>query len=253
MENSKTVPQENQSLSEQEISSPIPSCDPIPQVDQGDAFSKELPDQRERGRNIPADCKTYSGARRSHRDRLGYVYFLTDGEVVKIGFSLNVAARLTNLRRDTGRALDLIDSFVGWMPDESALHRRFHRSRIRGGGLRDWFRPTPSIFQFIDRLREFREEISLHLITLGEIIAGKARTATMPTPTTRAFSEWLEKHKGELPPDLLRQAEMVGLHLKGIDMNGNNPGAHALLTKFAAPVVADFADAWAGHRGLKIA
>jgi Meiotically Up-regulated Gene 113 (MUG113) protein len=70
-----------------------------------------------------------------------YVYFITDGEYIKIGISNNVKSRLSGLQTSNPKKLSLLSSIE--CPDstyagelERTLHERFSESRASG----EWFK-----------------------------------------------------------------------------------------------------------------
>lgn len=70
------------------------------------------------------------------------VYFLLNGDRVKIGYTTNLAARITSLSL---RQENVILALDGGRELEARLHRRFHRHRIRGT---EWF-------NFAEEIKEF--------------------------------------------------------------------------------------------------
>jgi hypothetical protein len=78
-------------------------------------------------------------------DLSGYVYFISDGERVKIGRSVNIESRLNALQTSTAVPLKLLAAIPGG-GRERELHRRFAHLRIRG----EWFRLGDDLRQFIE-------------------------------------------------------------------------------------------------------
>lgn len=76
------------------------------------------------------------------------VYFLRDGDHVKIGTSANVPVRIAGGQTMNPRELVLIGSVPGDRRLEADLHRRFRRLHVRG----EWFEATPELLAFIDEL-----------------------------------------------------------------------------------------------------
>lgn len=66
------------------------------------------------------------------------VYFLSDGELIKIGFSERPEFRKEDLEKEVGLPLTLIGTLPGGAMLESRLHRRFSDFRVRG----EWFSIT---------------------------------------------------------------------------------------------------------------
>lgn len=74
------------------------------------------------------------------------VYFVADGDRIKIGQSRNPAAdRLGDLATGNPRPLRLLGVMRGTDETEGALHRRFDYLRGRG----EWFRAAPELLAFI--------------------------------------------------------------------------------------------------------
>lgn len=79
----------------------------------------------------------------------GYVYFIRNGEAIKIGFTDNIKRRLAGLQTSSHTTLELIGSVSAGALDELSIHARFAHLRIRG----EWFRAEPDLMTFIKRLR----------------------------------------------------------------------------------------------------
>jgi len=76
------------------------------------------------------------------------VYFMSDGEAIKIGFSGAPLLRIKDVRKDRGRDLTLLAQIDGGREKEAALHRRFAHLRISG----EWFRSAPELIEFINEI-----------------------------------------------------------------------------------------------------
>lgn len=76
----------------------------------------------------------------------GQVYFATDGEAIKIGFSGAPSLRLQDLQSANHRQLRLLKTIEGNQDTETALHQRFSHLHIRG----EWFRSDPELLDFIN-------------------------------------------------------------------------------------------------------
>lgn len=81
-------------------------------------------------------------------DRVGYVYGISDGSAIKIGWSAghptSYNGRLSQLQTASAAELQLVGAVVGTQLDERSLHRRFAEHRIRG----EWFRHVPEIVEY---------------------------------------------------------------------------------------------------------
>jgi hypothetical protein len=93
----------------------------------------------------PEECKTTH----HEKQRLQHVYFITDGQYVKIGFSGNVRGRLHDLQVASPRKL-IIAGVVpyGTKSLEQELHQQFKHLRIRG----EWFKIAPELTEYIQWL-----------------------------------------------------------------------------------------------------
>lgn len=76
------------------------------------------------------------------------VYFLKNGERVKIGTTTHLAARMTSLSL---RQSDVILALDGGRELEEQLHRRFHQHRI---GSTEWFNFADEIKTFVSARRK---------------------------------------------------------------------------------------------------
>jgi hypothetical protein len=71
----------------------------------------------------------------------GYVYCITDGTAVKIGYSLKPEARVGELQTGNPRRLRLLATVEGTPTDERNLHVKYLHLNI----LQEWFRPTKAV------------------------------------------------------------------------------------------------------------
>lgn len=82
---------------------------------------------------------------------LRWVYFVADGAGhVKIGHTLDVAARVRELQTCNAFELVVLSVLRGGSETEHALHQRFAEHRVRG----EWFRLAPEIVEFIAQQQE---------------------------------------------------------------------------------------------------
>lgn len=89
---------------------------------------------------------------RKEQPRGQLVYFISDGEAVKIGFSHSVMQRLKNLQTNHPRPLELLATVPGPWELERELHQKFAHLRVQG----EWFRPEPDLMSFIHSLKRTR-------------------------------------------------------------------------------------------------
>ncbi len=78
------------------------------------------------------------------------VYFIRDGDYVKIGVSGNVEKRMDAMLGHNPHEIELLACFPGTTRTEKALHALFAFCRYR----REWFYATPQIYDFINAARE---------------------------------------------------------------------------------------------------
>lgn len=75
------------------------------------------------------------------RERQGYVYCISDGSAVKVGYSVKPEARVSELQTGNPRELTLLASFEGTEQHEAMLHAKYIAHNI----LLEWFRPDPEL------------------------------------------------------------------------------------------------------------
>jgi hypothetical protein len=88
---------------------------------------------------------------------LGFVYFVTDGEAIKIGWSKQIVKRISSLQSSSGRKLEVLATFAGGQYQERMLHHRFEHLRFQG----EWFWIDDEIIDFIKFLGEASRLISI--------------------------------------------------------------------------------------------
>lgn len=79
--------------------------------------------------------------------RSSFVYFISDGEHVKIGLSRQPRKRLSSLQTGHPKRLNIVGLMPGGAEDEFQLHGRFRDHRVKG----EWFRDCSEIRDFIAR------------------------------------------------------------------------------------------------------
>jgi hypothetical protein len=80
--------------------------------------------------------------------RQGYVYCITDGEYVKIGYSVNPSKRVAELQTGNARILRVLGTLPGTPADERRLHEKYIEHNV----LQEWFELDS------DLLAEFAQE-----------------------------------------------------------------------------------------------
>ena len=79
-----------------------------------------------------------------------FVYFISDGDAIKIGLSKTPKGRLRTLQTGHPRELVLLASLEGSRRLEREIHERFANLRLRGewfrddGEIRKWLRSSPN-------------------------------------------------------------------------------------------------------------
>lgn len=100
---------------------------------------------------VPADTKFKRAP--SKKALQGYIYFVLDGEFVKIGHSTKVMERVRGLATANPRDLALLGSIPGSLQEERALHKRFAQYHEK----LEWFRYCEEIDKFIKRSKSKRD------------------------------------------------------------------------------------------------
>jgi hypothetical protein len=65
----------------------------------------------------------------------GFIYFITDGKFIKIGFTKNVESRLVQLQTGNPKKLTILEVFKGSLEIEKYLHAIYNKYKISG----EWF------------------------------------------------------------------------------------------------------------------
>ena len=149
-------------------------------------------------------CNSYGGGR---------VYFMTDDEVIKIGWSGAPKVRINALRSPSKKPLRIIGSVLGTMDNERALHHRFAPLLVKP---REWFQCDPDLLAYIT------EALERDALAWGEIEEVRQQLAA-----------WTDARRwgrfGSFPP---LQLSLNGLAdqvraLLAVVQNGVNPGQRA--------------------------
>lgn len=84
---------------------------------------------------------------KGHREgKQGYVYCISDGEYVKVGYSTNPEARVPELQTGNARTLTLLGAIPGTVSDEKALHIKYIKNNV----LQEWFEPVSDLLAEFD-------------------------------------------------------------------------------------------------------
>ena len=78
---------------------------------------------------------------------VGHIYYLEDGNCIKIGFASDLDRRLEEYATHRA-AVSLLGSHPGTRADEKALHQKFSAWRVDS---REWFRRNPALLEHIKR------------------------------------------------------------------------------------------------------
>jgi hypothetical protein len=92
------------------------------------------------------EAKTLRPATQEEVDH--FIYFIECGAYIKIGFASSLKARLSSLATATPYPLKVLAAIKGDQQTERSLHDRFAAAFHRG----EWFRKTPELLTFINRL-----------------------------------------------------------------------------------------------------
>lgn len=88
-------------------------------------------------------------ASRQPMDRTSWVYFIRGGELIKVGTSKDVEARLASLRTGSPLPLELVYVMRGSRDLEQCLHGRFESLRSHG----EWFHAREPLISFISEMK----------------------------------------------------------------------------------------------------
>ena len=78
----------------------------------------------------------------------GFVYFITNGFNIKIGYTNNVKRRLKQLNTGSDQQLFLLGYINGTKETEANLHRFFIKYKLRQNG--EWFEPSSELLDYIN-------------------------------------------------------------------------------------------------------
>ena len=85
----------------------------------------------------------------------GNVYFILQGEYIKIGYSTDVERRMDGIMCDNPNELTLLACFPATMKTERKLHDAFSHCRYRN----EWFHADKDIYEFINAMREIGDSV----------------------------------------------------------------------------------------------
>lgn len=88
---------------------------------------------------------------------VGKVYFFTDGDYIKIGFTKEtLQRRLERLATGNPKRMYILGYMKGTMKDEITLHALFDKDRVRYDG--EWFKPSERLIDFINSVNEMKNK-----------------------------------------------------------------------------------------------
>lgn len=120
--------------------------------------------------------------KRDYDKRPGFVYFASDGEVVKIGYSGAPKQRLVNLQADHPRPLTIVLKIPGTFKTERDMKARFSALRIKG----EWFTLAPKLQAFIKR-EKARQEKATEFDSFADWYKERKGTFERPEIETQAY------------------------------------------------------------------
>jgi hypothetical protein len=106
------------------------------------------------------------------------VYFIGDGEAIKIGFASVLKQRFCNLQSGHPRILKMLGSMPGQMDTEQEMHKRFDHLRVRPD--REWFHAAPDLLTFIRDHAEAHAPVAKQLSPLDEWMGWLKKQALTP-------------------------------------------------------------------------
>ena len=115
------------------------------------------------------------------------IYFIRDGDAVKIGFAADPKNRLRSLRTGNSRKIFILGVMDGGLNEEAALHLRFGSDRIRG----EWFRLSHEIISFIEERCRAVVDISDDRSSPGSKIFDRPKTK-LRAETVSNIKMWME-------------------------------------------------------------
>lgn len=75
----------------------------------------------------------------------GVVYFVSDGEFVKIGFTCNLKTRLSTLQTMSPRPLEVLKVISGPQTLEKEIHKKFRHFHVHG----EWFNMKEDLIKYM--------------------------------------------------------------------------------------------------------
>jgi len=85
--------------------------------------------------------------REAFADLGSVVYFIRDGDLIKIGYTGDLKTRRRTFTSDLTAILAILP---GGQELEGEMHERFAASLAKG---KEWFRPTPDLIEYVNEIR----------------------------------------------------------------------------------------------------
>jgi hypothetical protein len=121
-----------------------------------------------------------------------WVYFISDGDAIKIGRG-QPDARRDGLQTGNPRNLTVLVRARSDGLDEGMLHAHFAHLRLRG----EWFTPDPAIFDLIEKLKTAERDIAIGRRTISDVLHNREGIvmSRFKSPELREFEAWLRRQK----------------------------------------------------------
>lgn len=152
--------------------------------------------------------------------RRGFVYFATDGDLIKIGHSITPKQRIASQRSPSGKRLKHLAHFPGFMDEEHSLHRLF---QAHATPAIEWFTPNPQIDALVAALQTHRAPLFKYRISITDVVLGRhIAILEMPHMTKELyipaegeeFSRWADRECPNWPTDLMVKSAHAAAALK---------------------------------------
>ncbi len=110
-------------------------------------------------------CLDTMWKRRRGAGVMGFIYFITDGTAIKIGYaSRSIAERISILQCGNPRPITPLAHISGDVYLERSIHRHFKRLKIRN----EWFKDTPLLRQFMKAAPAYEAAINTLTASIAE-------------------------------------------------------------------------------------
>jgi len=107
------------------------------------------------------------------------IYFVSDGEYIKIGITDNIFKRLSSLQNGNPRNLELLGIYSGGIKTEKAVHKKFKSLSCRG----EWFKYHADIINHINTLKDgelLKKHKEAHTVWYGQQYKKQLEQKTKP-------------------------------------------------------------------------